>query len=741
MSLPARTLLALLLVLFAFILLTALRDRAPAPLEPRAPGVFSAYRAAEILDSLYVDGVPHPVGTVENEEMRDNILFRIRAMGIEPLVQRAFVCGAYATCANVENILFRIEGREDGKGVLLAAHYDSVPAGPGVSDDGVAVAILLEIARVLRGSTPPRNDVTFLIGDGEEAGLLGAETFVTGHAWVREIGAVVNLEARGTSGRSFLFETSEGHGWMIELAAQALKRPASTSLFDAIYRRLPNDTDFTVFRRAGLEGVNFAFIGDPAHYHTPLDDLRHASPRSLQHHGENAMAMVNAFANFNLDHPEERRDRVWFDVFGFGIFSWPASWSLPLAILGLLLSAGCAALFRFDRRIRLRSLAVALLWWPLSLLLAGGAMLLLVRIGQWLGAFPAPWLAYPQPLLAAAWVAALAVPAGLTVAIRRFLDQRTAWAAILIWLSLLGIVSAILLTGASYLFIVPVLISAPVAILVLARGGDSAVRDLLILLLPLAGASIVILPVAWSLYVAMGVPAIPGVTILAGMVISILLPAMIELQPDLRTLRYGIPSLLLLVVVLVIVAAILPPYTDESPQRVNVTYHLDADRGEARWLVRRDIPEAMERIGQWEDALFEPFPWLQPSPLLRSARAKVLPLTPPELLLTEGQVRDGKRSLSLHLRPGRAADRIEMVVHDPGVESFAINGKEIPLAALQKKGRLTPGDLSVTIARPAVQTHIEMVLSHDREVEVTLLERTFGLPDSVDLIAARPSHA
>jgi Zn-dependent M28 family amino/carboxypeptidase len=64
---------------------------------------------------------------------------------------------------------------------LLAAHYDSVPTGLGASDDGAAVAAMLETLRALRAGSPPRNEVMVLLTDGEEAGLLGATAFVDEH--------------------------------------------------------------------------------------------------------------------------------------------------------------------------------------------------------------------------------------------------------------------------------------------------------------------------------------------------------------------------------------------------------------------------------------------------------------------------------------------------------------------------------------------------------------------------------
>lgn len=49
--------------------------------------------------------------------------------------------------------------------------------GPGASDDAAAVAAMLETVRAL-GDVELRNDLVFLMTDGEEDGVLGAEAFV-----------------------------------------------------------------------------------------------------------------------------------------------------------------------------------------------------------------------------------------------------------------------------------------------------------------------------------------------------------------------------------------------------------------------------------------------------------------------------------------------------------------------------------------------------------------------------------
>ena len=86
--------------------------------------------------------------------------------------------------------------------------------------------------------------VIALITDGEEAGLLGAAAFVREHPLAKDVAFVLNFEARGTSGRSFMFETGPGN---LD-AARALRKAGNAtagSVYATIYRTLPNDTDLS----------------------------------------------------------------------------------------------------------------------------------------------------------------------------------------------------------------------------------------------------------------------------------------------------------------------------------------------------------------------------------------------------------------------------------------------------------------------------------------------------------------
>ena len=117
--------------------------------------------------------------------------------------------------------------------------------------------------------------VMALFTDGEEPGLLGAAAFATQDPRARNVGVVVNLEARGSGGRSLMFETSPGDLNVIRAFARVVPDATGTSFLAAIYRLLPNDTDFSELARLGVPGLNFAFIGRVLTYHTPSDDPAH----------------------------------------------------------------------------------------------------------------------------------------------------------------------------------------------------------------------------------------------------------------------------------------------------------------------------------------------------------------------------------------------------------------------------------------------------------------------------------
>jgi len=291
--------------------------------------VFSSGRAMEHLKTIAA--FPHPAGSDYHGIVHDYIIQELRNLGFEPEIQTAEVVrrsrsGSLnvrtARFATVSNIIAVHRGKGGTGAVLLMSHYDSVPHAPGASDDGAAVAAMLETARALKSKPPLENDVIFLFTDAEELGLLGAQAFVDNHPLTSDIEIVLNYEAMGSSGQSMLFETSDGNGRLIREFAKAAPHPVGTSLSYEIYRRMPNDTDLTRFKIAEYHGLNFSYVGDVYDYHTMGDNLDNIHEGSLQHHGSNMLALAEHFGNIDLDNLEAP-NAVYFNVFGTFFVHYP----------------------------------------------------------------------------------------------------------------------------------------------------------------------------------------------------------------------------------------------------------------------------------------------------------------------------------------------------------------------------------------------------------------------------------
>jgi hypothetical protein len=80
--------------------------------------------------------------------------------------------------------------------ILIAAHYDTVPASPGADDNATGVAVVLEIARLFRSvSTPKTLQLAFF--DQEETGLLGSKAFVSQPAHLKNLQGVIIMDMVG----------------------------------------------------------------------------------------------------------------------------------------------------------------------------------------------------------------------------------------------------------------------------------------------------------------------------------------------------------------------------------------------------------------------------------------------------------------------------------------------------------------------------------------------------------------
>lgn len=289
---------------------------------------------------------PHYVGANQHRVVQNYIIKQLQNMGLEVRIQKTDITDSgQRKFIQVENIFTVIKGSNPNrKSLVVMSHYDSVPFDSlGTGDAATGVAIILEAIRgYLDTKVLPENDIVILFTDAEEIGLMGAKAFVKKNKLSKNIGAVLNFEARGTAGSSYMFlETNSGNHNLLQSFIKAdIKIPNSNSMAYSIYKMLPNDTDLTVFREdANILGFNFAFIDNHFNYHTILDNPENLSLDSLAHHAGYLIPLLRKLSQDDLSLLNSDVDDVYFQIPFWKTVSYPFSWTLAISLINLLFFA------------------------------------------------------------------------------------------------------------------------------------------------------------------------------------------------------------------------------------------------------------------------------------------------------------------------------------------------------------------------------------------------------------------
>ena len=581
----------LFIVLFASALSIKLLAPPPVVSETAADSVFSAKRAFPYL--LQVARSPHSTGTEENKKVRDYIAGICKSFGLATHVQNTTAVrkrGNTVQAANVYNVIARLKGRNTGKCVLVMCHFDSALNTPGAGDDGTAVAAMLETARILTSTnTTLRNDIIFLFTDGEELGLLGAQGFLQDTSLSKEVGVVLNFEARGNAGSSIMFETNPQNGWVVREFINATDHPIANSLSYEIYRLLPNDTDYSLFKASGFTGLNHGFIEGFVHYHSPTDKPESLNLRSLQHHGANMLGLVKHFGNIPLTNTKAA-DISYFNMFARWMIVYPAS----LNIYGVILCCVLFVLYLLTgltrKMIRIKGLLVGLLAFLVVLSSVYFGSHLLIKVVQ--GAYPLNNRFYASNAYNSSYY--FYALTALTVSIFTFLYQwvlrRFQVSSILAGILLIETILLILMYSAMptaiYILLFPliVFILGQTALLHWRIDEDSEpgiwAAITLISLLP---ATLLLSPVIRLMFVTFGLDyATPAVALAAGLFLGLVLPV---LGPVLKNTRHLVPlGTLASFGIALLLAHFSSSFTKEMPLQTNVRYELNADENQAYWV-------------------------------------------------------------------------------------------------------------------------------------------------------------
>jgi Peptidase family M28 len=538
-------------------------------------GEFSAARA--FVHVRQVGKTTHVTGSPANDAVRDYLVTTLRGLGLDPQIQEADTVATKegkAFGAHVRNIVTLIKGTAPTGRVILMAHYDSVQNGPGASDDGAGVSSILETTRALLKGPEPRNDVVLLLTDAEEACLCGAQAFVDQHPLGQGGGVVLNVEARGASGPAIMFETSAGNADVVGVYGKHAPHPVGTSFAVEVYRILPNDTDFSPFRDSKrFSGLNSAYIDGHDAYHQAQDTPERMDQRSLQHHGDNLLALTRAFAAEDLAQVAKpgSSDATYFPALGL-LVRYPGFLVWPLAALALIavLALGWISVRRGQTTVRrilvafgfslvpvIVTAVAAQLWWALLTLLQPG-------FANMIDPWQPVWLRWALIALVATAVL------GWWLAVRRRLDAASLALGALGWLAVIAVVMAAVVPGGSYLLAIPALLGAAAGLI-----GNDIAR-----LVAAAVAIIVLAPTVTLFFPALGL-ATGAAPALFAVFLGLALAPLAERLPAAKWCAIGAAVLL---VTLTVTGLVVSRPGPAQPIPSHLVYALDKDTGTAQWV-------------------------------------------------------------------------------------------------------------------------------------------------------------
>ena len=730
-------LLALLLVLVAAF---SIREHdPPAALSASAPAdVFSAGRAVQHL--AVIAEKPHPVGSTGHTVVQQYLLKQLSDSGMESQIQTAVAPGkndsAPLQVTALQNVIGRLKGTSSSKAVLLVAHYDSMLNSFGASDNGTAIASILETLRALKTGPPLKNDVIVLFTDGEEDGLLGARAFATEHPWAEDVGVVLNFDARGNSGPVMMFETSEHNGWLIDQFAEAAPYPVAHSLSYELYQLLPNDTDLTPFKKAGIAGLNFANIDGIERYHSPLDNIQGIDQDTVQHRGSNTLALTRQFGNADLSQTI-RKNVVYFDLFGRKLVHYSGAWVMPLTLMVSALFLAVVIVGFRKRQLTVSGIIVGFISLFISLLAASLAGWLLWKITWMVRPGPSATATQSRLLLLGFVALAIAITLGVYTFVRNRAKVESLAIGSLLWWLLLMFVVSVVLPGATFIFQWPLLFalvglgwtmlsSSP------ARRPRDLVNFVVLSLLALPGI-ILMAPIIHQIFVGLTLNWSFLIIALLVLLFGLLLP---QLQLITSRLKWVFPGASAVAAIVLLAAGVLVNAMPEERQPNRIFYAFNTDTGKAMWA--SDLSQPDERDPQFfsgatEKANLADFAYGRKSRDYTSSVAPVAQLPAPAVSVIEDKSVDGVRSLKLRVWSPRQAGLLSVYLDSIAqVLNASVNSTIITEEPNDRWGIQIDGI-------PQGGVELTMQVKTTEPLKLRLVDQSFGLPPVTAASSAQPT--
>lgn len=756
------------LVVFVAALVFAFAQLATQSAEPLdAPAnEFSATRAMQTLDGMAGTNQPRPLGSAENARVRELLVSKVEALGYAATLQDStYTSQATSATKNIAvnppenrspletartiNVLVRVPGTDAGHGeaVLIAGHYDSVPSGPGASDDGHSVAAMVEVLRAMKSSPPLKHDVIFLMTDGEEPGERGARAFVAEHPWAKDVRFVANFEARGNKGRDLFFEAGAMSPNVLSAYTASQPLPQTGSLFYEIFKRLKNNTDFSVFTALDKPGLSFAYIVGLNRYHTPGDSVENISTGSVQYAGSMMLGLVTHLGNQDSLQPAPAEEITWFNI-GTLVVSYGTPVSFVLILLGLGVWIGALVTGVRRRTVTVGSVGRGASATLLSVVVAIVVCQLALALISLVTPANRPWISmsfkstpdpYPYEWFGAG-IAALVVAATFTVfglLARKAPVASVALGALAVW-GLLAIVVQLVARPAAYVFVVPFLLLS-IAVLIRVIWDKPWVT----LIAELIAASLVlvfIVPIVATSLFALSLSMAAAMGLFAALITASLYSA---LSPLTQLGHWLAPAVVGVLGVVLVVTGLATTTVGPNHRLPNtLVYSIDSNANTATWLSYDESPD------EWTETVLGADPPRQPAPqnmvaffpstlaettVMHNPAKSVLPVSAPIITVTSDKIVSGERAVEFTTASTRDAINLSYSLVTSGeLKTIKIGDQQVPIQAANSWS-------VIGYAPPKEGYKVSVTLTAGSSLEITATDMTYGFPDDPVLgFAPRP---
>ena len=522
------------------------------------------------------------------------------------------------------------------------------------------------------------------------------------------------------NGPTTMFETSDPNGAAIAVFAAAVRRPLASSMSTDVARLIPNGTDVMTYKERGWLTLNFAIVGNETRYHSPGDDLAGLDPRSLQHMGDQALAVAS---ELSAGTPQAKGDRIFFDVLGRWFVEMPLAFGVVL-LLALLAAFAAVA---WKRRAIVREPGLLL-----GATVVGG-------VAAWLAVFVMGmlragtyWRAHPEITFIAIYATALfAALATLRMLGSRITVDKLRPAFWFLFLLLGGAIALVAPGAIIYFLFPPALVLLGIGLRRWWRPAET-VGGL---------AALAVLYLTWGEMLAQLEQIFsPGpLWIVAPLAAVMILAALVEAQPALREARRSAVLAFAALVALLGwgVAAAAPAYSPDHQQRFTLEHVTEFPAGRSSWSVLNDgarLPAGYSQVGNWKYGKL-PFSerqrWIAAAPRLPDLRP---PSIEPIEILRHGD----SRTIRLRLH-ANGAERIALIApEDARIQTAGTAGFVRPIAAPGSGGKFT---ISCT-GRSCDGAELTIDQASARPIDVTLVGARNGLPPSAEpLLRSRPVNA